>query len=429
MSTRPYRLLVLLLLWTLAGPVAPSSAADIVIPGPQTGLAAAADTDGDGLADGSEVLLGLDPTQVDTDHDGTRDGAEDADDDRLTNWYELHRSQTDPSSPDSDSDGIRDSIEDGDGDGVSSLGEQRYGTDPADRDSDGDGRSDWHEDSDHDGLGNGLEQDDWSVPRDLRPSLGQAGKDMSWIGNQECHSRPGETAPIRCTFTFGTAPGRRTVLLIGDSHAVHWFNALRGVAERNGWKLITMTKSSCPVADVTNYYKGRVNLECGTWRRRAFAAIRRIRPDLVIASTMDSYLLRDPRTRMPTYDPDLWRAGLVRSLRALRTGATLVVLLGDAFEWGMEAIDCLKGHRNDVAACERRREGRRGRRGLARDRIGRAAAAQAGVLFRATRQITCTYDPCPLIVDDVLVTRDGGHLTKRYAGMLSLALEQLLPDI
>ena len=373
--------------------VPPVSGVATPVASPLASTSKATDTDHDGLPDVVEIELGLDPTKVDTDGDGTRDGDEDTDHDKLTNRFEVRTSRTDPGSPDSDNDGIRDSIEDSDGDGLSARGEQRFKTDPHDRDTDNDGRSDWNEDANHDGIPNGLVQDDRPVPHGLIPSLRLAGRDLSSIGRQKCHSRPGETRPIRCTFRFGPADQRKVVLLIGDSHAVHWFNALLPIAERKGWKLITMTKSSCPIADVVNYRKGKVDLDCGVWRRRAFAQVRKIHPDLVIASTLDSYLMRSPVTGRPTTDPGYWKAGMIRSLKALNAGAKQVVLLGDVFEWGKGAIACLKAHRNHVSACERRWHGPESRRGQLKDRIGREAAAAAGVQFRATRRIDVPRRP------------------------------------
>ena len=104
------------------------------------------------------------------------------------------------------------------------------------------------------------------------------------------------------------------------------------------------------------------------------------------------------------------------------------MLLGDVFEWGKGAIACLKTHTNHVSDCERRQHGPESRRGAVKDRIGREAAALAGAQFRSTRRITCPYDPCPLIVERYLVTRDGGHLTSIYAPLLSRALQKLLPN-
>ena len=124
------------------------------------------DTDGDGLIDTLEDLLGSDPSQPDSDGDGIDDRAE------------VEDYSTDPSTPDTDGDGVDDDEEisdgtdpraaDTDGDGLTDGEEAGLGTDPLDRDSDDDGLIDGAEvdvydtdpddaDSDDDGLLDGTE--------------------------------------------------------------------------------------------------------------------------------------------------------------------------------------------------------------------------------------------------------------------------------
>lgn len=99
------------------------------------------DTDGDGLTDGEEVLeLGTSPLLADTDGDGLPDGVEvityrtnpsnvDTDNDRLFDGEEVLRYKTDPLKKDTDGDGIEDADE------LSC----RYQTNPLNPDTDGDG--------------------------------------------------------------------------------------------------------------------------------------------------------------------------------------------------------------------------------------------------------------------------------------------------
>ncbi|MEP6609648.1 MAG: M14 family zinc carboxypeptidase [Burkholderiaceae bacterium] len=112
----------------------------------------ALDSDGDGLSDERERLLGSDPNNRDTDGDGFDDGFEDM-------FSEFGFDLLKPSR-DSDGDGLEDSYE------------ERIGTDPSNPDSDGDGWSDFDEvinryygfnpllptaDTDFDGLSDDLE--------------------------------------------------------------------------------------------------------------------------------------------------------------------------------------------------------------------------------------------------------------------------------
>ena len=99
------------------------------------------DSDGDGLPDALEILLGLDPNKADTDGDGINDGDEDFDGDGLSNRGELILG-TDLRDPDSDGDGIADGIEDPDLDRLTNGQEITAGTNPLVSDSDGDGFDD-----------------------------------------------------------------------------------------------------------------------------------------------------------------------------------------------------------------------------------------------------------------------------------------------
>lgn len=108
------------------------------------------DSEGDGLSDAGEALLGTDPNQGDTDGDGEGDQAEaflDSDGDGLNDAIES-------SLLDADSDGVVDELDaensnpnnDSDGDGISNIDETTNGTDPLDADDPGsvvDGTEQW----------------------------------------------------------------------------------------------------------------------------------------------------------------------------------------------------------------------------------------------------------------------------------------------
>jgi len=108
-------------------------------------LAAAVDSDKDGLSDDREAKLGTDPQNPDTDSDGLLDGPEvdyygtdplkaDSDDDGLKDGFEIYDVLSDPLNPDSDKDGLTD------GDEVN-----MHQTDPTQADTDGDGQTDGQE--------------------------------------------------------------------------------------------------------------------------------------------------------------------------------------------------------------------------------------------------------------------------------------------
>ena len=88
----------------------------------------------------------------------------------------------------------------------------------------------------------------------------------------------------------------------------------------------------------------------------------------------------------------------------------------------------MTAHPHDLSRCERLRGSKIGLFGQHRDDAAKRAARQVHASFRPTRQIVCTYDPCPFVVDRYLVTSDGGHLTATYAALIWRALDRLIPD-
>jgi peptidoglycan/LPS O-acetylase OafA/YrhL len=60
----------------------------------------------------------------------------------------------------------------------------------------------------------------------------------------DCHVNNGEVLSGDCT--YGDKSSDKTIVLYGDSHAAQWFPALEKLANENGFKLVSLTKSACP---------------------------------------------------------------------------------------------------------------------------------------------------------------------------------------
>jgi len=154
----------------------------------QAALSGQEDSDGDGLSNNDEALIGTNPVTPDSDSDGLLDGDEvntyktnpllpDTDGDGLLDGEEVVTYKTDPLNPDTDADGLSDGEEikyntvpvdpDTDKDGLSDGDEIRLGTNPRQQDSDRDGLLDGQEnqtcplllepDSDKDGIIDGID--------------------------------------------------------------------------------------------------------------------------------------------------------------------------------------------------------------------------------------------------------------------------------
>ena len=350
--------------------------------------------------------------------------AGDRDGDGLRDAFESRYGATSPDSRDTDGDGVIDSAEDNDRDKLGNLGEQRFGTNPRKRDSDGDGRPDGLEDKDRDGRSNAREQDQRPVPAGLTPSLAKAPRDIT-AHKSRCQTSHGSADVTRCE--FGVLGSGVTVALIGDSHAMMFLPALETIAQERGWRLVTLVKSACPpVLGVHNAAQRWVDggASCRSWRRSVFGALHGDPPDHVILVHSYSYKLSDASGReiKSGRRPEVWKSGMRRTLTALPRSSR-VLLLGDVPRNTGKPVFCLRKNPKDMSACATRRESPAER---SVERALRQAAANKGAKFRSLYGKICTYDPCPLVQGDVLMWRDGGHLTSTFVHRLTPALRSLL---
>jgi peptidoglycan/LPS O-acetylase OafA/YrhL len=229
---------------------------------------------------------------------------------------------------------------------------------------------------------------------------------------------------------YGNAQGAHTLVLFGDSHADNWWPPLEKLATQHGWRLVAYVKNGCSPADVYQPRSGapRVYTECRTWKANILARIAALHPDLVLVSG---------RTRTPLVTADnvaipdanaaaVWQSGLTTTLRQLSGMAKRVVMLGDTPTSNFWLPGCLSGHRDSILACAT----------PVNDAVStdwqagtRAAVAATGVSYVDPTVWVCTSSPCPPIVANYIVFRDGQHLTVAFALALAARLDAVLPEL
>lgn len=73
----------------------------------------------------------------------------------------------------------------------------------------------------------------------------------------------------------------QTVLLIGNSHSEHWLDALRPVAEANGWRVVSYIRPGC----YWTSHEDQRDDECGPWLDGSMPLVHQIDPDLIITQS------------------------------------------------------------------------------------------------------------------------------------------------
>ncbi|MFD5747591.1 acyltransferase family protein [Streptomyces sp. NPDC127033] len=255
-----------------------------------------------------------------------------------------------------------------------------------------------------------------ALPSNLTPPLPEVRSARSAVYRDGCHADYAATTTRPCV--YGDRTSSRTVVLFGDSHAAQWFPALQRLATARGWKLVSLTKASCKVADVTIVSRHAPYTACDTWRADAIARIRTLRPDLVVVSSSDA---GDPAR--PAADPlRQWTTGFANTFRDLgSSGVRVAALLDTPWPKG-DPIDCAAGNSLQLRACANHVPDTTP--DATRSTALRAAAATTATTVIDPTPWLCAPRTglCPVVVADTAVYRDDSHLSEAYAAALAPVL-------
>ena len=89
---------------------------------------------------------------------------------------------------------------------------------------------------------------------------------------------------------YGDSTAKRSIVLFGDSHAAQWFPAIDKWAKNRSYRLVVMTKSSCPALAIPLKDDGAFKAKlCEKFRANAIAEIKKMNPILVILGNFEHY--------------------------------------------------------------------------------------------------------------------------------------------
>jgi hypothetical protein len=260
-----------------------------------------------------------------------------------------------------------------------------------------------------------------NVPSNLNPSLSRAAGDKARPFVDGCLDTFTDATVRRCTYdptqsatTTAPATPATTVFLFGDSHAAQWFPAIDTLANAHGWRLVTLTKATCPPVSIPVWSPilGRPYRECDDWRNRVLARIRTERPALVILGVARHY---DTEYHFKVYSPQ-WIQGLADMVATIRRTGSRVAVMG-AIPKPVDSVpSCLSAHLTTAVACTEPLSQAIDAQGVADEQAAVLGAAGA---YLDTRPWLCTATTCAAIVDNLLVWRDDNHLTTSYTTWLA----------
>lgn len=249
---------------------------------------------------------------------------------------------------------------------------------------------------------------------DVRPAPDEVGRDRPtpYSGYRECEVRPDETEVRTCP--WGTVDSGWNVVLVGDSKALQWQPVLATIAEQEGWRLTQMTKSGCAFTDAMRVRNDEPWTACRTWGREAIEEIIEMRPDLVLTSHRAPSAVPDDWPDSAGPSESLMVDGLVRYWdRITEAGIPVATILDNPSPPIRSVPQCLLDRPEDLTSCSFDLEQGNALSGAPAQREAARRVPGAAVL-----DLTSALCPdgrlCPPVIGDVLVYRDGSHLTRSY---------------
>jgi peptidoglycan/LPS O-acetylase OafA/YrhL len=260
-----------------------------------------------------------------------------------------------------------------------------------------------------------------TVPANLAPALSVAPDADAKVVLDGCSLQHDGTRSKPCF--FGDLKSKTTVALLGDSHAAMWFPALDLIAEQQHWRLVDLTKSACPPVEVKlGWYP-----QCDTWKANAMAQLAALHPVLVVVSWAR---LEEPGAKATPSSPSTaqaWSAGVSRLFSFLSENSGKALFISDVPTMEQDAPDCISGNLSSSQACATPRGKAVPLPTVKRDEITAAAAQGAAVLDPT--QWFCTASTCPVIVGNILMYRDNGHITPQYSRFLAPLLAKVVEPL
>jgi len=241
------------------------------------------------------------------------------------------------------------------------------------------------------------------------PVINKAGCD-TWYHNAE----------LRPCILEADQPGK-SVVLLADSIGTQWFSMVHSIFDSSKWRLVVLTKSSCPIVDEDFFYEriGKVFTVCRQWREKAINYIGTLKADTVIIGSDTTY----------GFDKDQWINGTRRLLARLEKVSRQVIIIPGIPELGFDGPGCLEKYPDRG---EQRCRKKLPAKSHALDVVN--YLREAARPFRKTRVLdlvpfACPEGFCSARHGSIVVFRDNKHLTDTYvrsqAPAIKLKMEKL----
>lgn len=218
--------------------------------------------------------------------------------------------------------------------------------------------------------------------------------------------------------------GKKTLAVVGDSHASQWVPALQKIVEGTEWRLVVYLHDSCPFSLEPRGNENKNHIECTEPNRKTLDTLVKSKPDRVITTNLNvkDFEKVDGEKHAGT-------SGFIKAWKPLVKAGIPITVLHDTPDFGDNEVipDCVALHmeKDDLEKCGRKRED------VQENRRTNAALKAASdkfdnVDFVNLTDLFCTESECPAVIGNVIVYRDKNHVSANYMETVADDLDKAL---
>ena len=200
--------------------------------------------------------------------------------------------------------------------------------------------------------------------------------------------------------------GNKKIVILGDSHVTMWITAIMTSLELNGYDLVAYSLGGCPPTKIlikdynSPVTESKIN-ECNKYIDTVTNELKKYHSNMIITTG-------SVKTAM------YWRY-LEKRLLELKKYTDREVVIGDFHYAREDVIECLSMNLSSPNKCAIKVENDPYSKSRAKER---EAALNAGAEYISPLNLQCGPKICPVVVNGIVVYRDGNHFTQSYTTYL-----------
>jgi peptidoglycan/LPS O-acetylase OafA/YrhL len=269
----------------------------------------------------------------------------------------------------------------------------------------------------------------------ITPDPLQAPQDVPELYRDDCQQKVASSEPLSCE--YGVAAADTTIALVGDSKAAQWLPALQLLAIDNSWRIVTYTKSACSFANARVSIDGNVYTSCRDWTEKVLMELIAERPDYVVTSQQRKSAIPDSRGGTDGAGIEPMVAGLRDTWTELTELGIDVIVLADTPQPEMNVYECVAENSERLTRCTYDRSEGVAKSGTPALRMAVEASDElamspesdeidGSVTMIDLTDAICPTEQCAPVIGNVLVYRQGSHITATYIETLAPRLGEAL---